>query len=349
MNDTLIQMGPAADLPPISEIFRWGIDVIKLIQRIESPALTAIMKVITALGTELLYLPLILFIFWWIDEKQGLRLGILIIVSAWINALVKDIFKQPRPFNFEPALGLAHEGTYGAPSGHAQFSLCFWVPMAAWLSSLLEKPTWKRPIIWTGAILFILLMGFTRLYLGVHFPTDLLFGWLLGGIILLVYFTAGPYLDKLAAGVSFRKRNICVAALALAMNSVYPADRSLPALFLGFCIGYNLMKKHFPFCARSNGKRPGIVVMLGRCMTGFAGVVLIYLGLRLIFPGDGSLFADIPIWGQASPFYELGRFIRYTLVGLWASAGAPWIFGRLGLAPRLAPDKIAENSSGENS
>ncbi|MCL2069903.1 MAG: phosphatase PAP2 family protein [Treponema sp.] len=338
MSETAIQMWPAADLPEMPEIFRWGLDVVRLIQTIESPALTALMKFITGLGTELFYAPLALFIFWWIDEKKGLRLSILVILSAWINAFAKGLFKQPRPFHFDPALALVYEPSYGAPSGHAQISLCFFIPLAVWLAALFEKSDRRRVFIWAGTIFFILLMGFTRLYLGVHFPTDLLFGWLLGGIILLIYFTAGPRLEKLSVADSVRTRNICAAAIAFAMTSLYPADRSLPAIFLGFCIGYVLMKKHFPFSARQeiNGKRPGISVMLGRCLAGFAGVALIFFGLRLVFPGEGSLLSGLAVWGQYSPYYELGDFIRYGLLGLWVSAGAPWLFGRMGLAARQA-------------
>ena len=331
-------------------MYRWGIEVIKVIQRIENPILTALVKFITALGTEALYVPLILFIFWWVDEKRGLRFGILIIVSAWINAFMKDVLKQPRPFNLEPSLGLARESSYGCPSGHAQMSLTFWVPMAAWCAQawttgIGKKPGRRRALIWAAAIFFVLLIAFSRLYLGVHFPTDIFAGWILGGVILVFFFIAGPVLEKLFSAAGIRSQNICAAAIVLLMNGVYPRDRILPALLLGFCIGYSLMKRRFPFSARGeiDGKKPGGQVMLFRCLTGFLGLAVIYLGLRLVLPGEGSLFADITVWGRFSPFYELGRFIRYGLLGLWASAGAPRMFQRMGLAPNVS----ASRSSGE--
>ena len=350
MNETIIHILPAENLSLLSEMYRWGIEVIKVIQKIESPALTVLMKFITALGTEVFYVPLILIIFWWIDEKRGLRFGILIIVSAWINAFVKDILKQPRPYNLEPSVGLAAESSYGAPSGHAQMSLTFWIYMAAWLvRSWAEKkpepidteqkgvsfsPERKRFLIWAGAVFIILLIGFTRLYLGVHFPTDLFAGWILGGIILVLWFVPGPFFEKHFISAGIRFQNILAAVIALVMNSVYPRDRSLPALFLGFCLGYNLMKSRFPFSARGNinGKKPGIHIMILRCVTGFAGMVIVYVALRFILPGEGSLFKDLPVWGPFSPFYELGRFIRYGLIGFWAAAGAPLLFQRMGLA-----------------
>ncbi|MDR0497158.1 MAG: phosphatase PAP2 family protein [Treponema sp.] len=339
MNE-IIQLVPA-ETSPIPEIYRWGIEVIRVIQRIENPFLTALMKFITELGTEKFYVPLILVIFWWIDEKRGFRLGVLIIVSAWLNAFMKDVLKQPRPFILEPSLGLAYESTYGAPSGHAQMSLCFWLPIAAWCAQVWAAKsrsgkvrTQKQLLIWASAVLIILLMGFTRLYLGVHFPTDLFAGWLLAGVILALMFFCGSFLKECFAFIGLRGQNIFAAVIALAMNGIFPGNGTLPALFLGFCTGYNLMKQRFPFFAGAeiNGKNPGVGVKLLRCFTGFAGMVIIFLAARLIFPGEGSLFGNLPFWSKASPFYDIGHFIRYGFLGFWASAGAPRMFQRMGLA-----------------
>jgi membrane-associated phospholipid phosphatase len=342
MNGQILYEFRAAEVPGLfppgfpGAMYEWGIEVVKVIQRIENPALTALVKFITALGTEALYVPLIFIIFWLIDEKQGLRLGILIVVCAWINNFMKDILQQPRPFYFDPSLGLASESTYSTPSGHAQMSLVFWIPMAVWLGNIWAR---RRSLIWTAAIAFILLIGLTRLYLGVHFPTDIFAGWILGGIILGGWFFVGPRLEKLFAspGTRFhetRFRNVIAAVIALLMNSVYPQGTIFSALFLGTCLGYNLMRQRFPFSARAdiNGEKPGLNTMALRCLSGFAGIALIYLILRLILPGEGSIFSDVALWGPSSPLYELGRFIRYGLVGFWVSAGAPKLFQRLGLA-----------------
>lgn len=336
MNDLVIQMMPPVAPAFLDNVYLWGIEVIKVIQRIESPQLTAIFKFITALGTDVFYVPVILFIFWRIDEKQGLRLGILILVTAWINYFVKDLWKQPRPFNLEPSLGLAYEPTYGAPSGHAQNSLVFWAAAAAWISLKWkeEKPARKRLFVWTAAVFMVLLIAYTRLYLGVHFPTDIFSGWIIAGLILAVYFISASRLQKFFASGGVRAQNICAAIAVMIMNAVYPRDRMLPAVLLGFCLGYAIMKNRFPFCAGAelNGKKPGLHVMILRCLTGFAGMTIIYLGMRLILPGEGNIFSDIPVWGKESPYYELARFVRYSCIGFWVSAGAPKIFQRMGLA-----------------
>ena len=346
MNEYAIQMSAADTSSFLSGLYAWGIEVIKVIQGIENPALTAFVKFFTAMGTAYFYVPLILLIFWWIDEKRGFRMGVLIIVSAWINSFIKDTLKQPRPFDLDPSVGLAFEPTYGAPSGHAQLSLSFWVPVAAWLSNIWARkkpglmkpdslnPAMKRGITWTATIAFLLFMGYTRLYLGVHFPTDLFLGWIIAALILVVWFLPGPFLMEKLATTGVRFQNICAALIALLMNGLYPEDRTMPALLLGFCVGYTFMKRRFPFSSRGeiNGKRPGVPVFSLRALVGFAGLAIIYAALRLVLPGEGSLFASIPLWGETSPFYELGRFVRYCLVGFWASAGAPYVFRRMGIA-----------------
>jgi membrane-associated phospholipid phosphatase len=332
METSYIQMLPMENLQ-IPGVYLWGIEVIKIIQRVKSPVLTAVLTFITELGTEKFYIPVILFIFWWIDEKKGFRLGVLILLSAWVNIILKNVFKQPRPFNLDPSLGLAYEPTYGVPSGHAQYSLCFWIPAAAWLAE--KKSGQRRFLVWAAAIAFILLIGFTRLYLGVHFPTDIFAGWILGALVLLsalfLTYAANLPFAKYWAG-QIRVQNICAAFAALAMISFYPTDRSLPALFLGFCLGYNIMKKNFPFSTRNEFKRKNLFIMFSRCFTGFAGLAAVYVVLRLLLPGEGSLFSYVPLWGRASPFYELGHFIRCGVTGLWASAGAPMVFQRMGLS-----------------
>jgi len=347
MNGNVIEIGPAEAvqaLPPdfLRMMHEWGIDVIRVIQNFETPALTALMRFVTALGTETLYVPLILFILWWADEKRGLRFGILMILSVWINLFMKDLLRHPRPFNLDPSLGMIAVSGYGAPSGHAQLAMTFWIPMAAWFGKVQPK---RRTIIWAAAIFIILLIGFTRLYLGVHFPTDLLAGWILAGIILFILFIFGPHIEKLlvggGAGGGRRIQNICAAGIALLMNGLFPQERAIPALFLGFCLGYTMMKQRFPFSAQEeiNGKKPGVQVMFLRSLTGLASMTIIFMALRLFFPGEETLFRDLPNWGADSPFYDLGRFIRYGVLGFWASAGAPRLFQRMGLAQGRADDE----------
>jgi membrane-associated phospholipid phosphatase len=334
MNEGIVAIAGAEALPPLFAIYRWGIDLIKVIQTIKSPPLTAIIKAVTIMGSGAFYIPAVLFVFWCVDEKKGMRLGTLIILSGFINSFFKLLFKQPRPFNLEPPVGLAHEPSFGFPSGHAQVSVCFWFPCARWYSAYLRGQGKGRGITaYIAALCIVLIIGFTRLYLGVHFPTDLLGGWLLGVFILVIYFQSSDRISALLDTGSIRSRMIIAAAIALGMNALLPADRSFAALFLGFTAGYCLMLKYFPFSARagwSGSIQPALKRVL-RCALGLAGAALVFKVLSLLLPGETSLFKELPYWGE---LYELGRFIRYGILGLWASAGAPWFFLRLGLAEK---------------
>jgi len=325
MNENIILMNPAESLPFLQAIYAWGIAVIQNIQIMKSPALTTIMKLISSLGNEFFYIVIVLLIFWCVDEKRGFRLGLVIIISAWINSTLKFYFNQPRPFNFVPALGLAFEPSNGFPSGHAQVSMSFWITTAF----LFAKGKLKT-ILWTLSVVLILLIGFSRLYLGVHFPTDVFGGWIFACIVMVSFYfiekNAAPVLQKTGK----RPQLIITAVAALLMNAIFRNDTSLSAMLLGFCAGYSLMIKHFPYDVRSskNGKA-GLPVLALRSVTGIAGFFVIYQGLKMVFPGDGSLLKNITFF---VPYYELFRFIRYGLLGLWASAGAILVFMKFGLA-----------------
>ncbi|MDR2484160.1 MAG: phosphatase PAP2 family protein [Treponema sp.] len=320
----------AGDIP---KIYRWGIELIRSIQSIENPVLTVIIRILTNMGSGYFYIPVILLVLWCVDEKQGLRLGLLMLLSVWVNGLCKAFLKLPRPYHLDPAVARGFEKSCGLPSGHAQLSLTFSVLLASRLSASSRRGVKGKTAAWIAAILFSGIVAFTRLYLGLHFPADLPAGWLLGGIILAVYRFAGKPLERLVTAGGTRFQLICAALIAWGMNAL-GGDRSLGGLFLGFGLGYGLMAKYFPFSAQAavKGKKPEPVLLGARYVLGMTGAILLYAALGLLLPGERSLFAGLPFWGIGSPYYELGYFIRYGLVGLWASAGAPRLFLRLGLA-----------------
>ena len=93
--------------------------------------------------------------------------------AAAINFLTKLIFHRVRPHLWP---SLTPEADYSFPSGHALISLAVMVSLL-----LLAWPTrWRGPTLLAGGF-FVLLVGLSRLYLGVHYPTDVLAGWAAGG------------------------------------------------------------------------------------------------------------------------------------------------------------------------
>jgi len=287
-------------------ILAWGLDLIRTVQQIASPALTVVMKVITVLGTEWFYLAALPLIYWCVDRRRGIRIGLLFLFSSFLNLWFKDLWTQPRPFEFDPAVGLAHETSYGLPSGHAQGSIVFWGAAA---------PLFRKPWGLILAIFLPLAIGFSRIYLGVHFPTDVFAGWLIGGVLVTADAIFGDRLSDFLGKQTLRTKAIAIALIALVMNFLDQRDTSIAGIFLGAGLGFLLAEKYAAFEARG-----GLGSKILRYLIGLAGAAAIYLGLKAVLPGQGS------------ELYALCRFLRYALVGAWIGLGAPWVFLRLHLA-----------------
>jgi membrane-associated phospholipid phosphatase len=101
--------------------------------------------------------------------REGLFAGLALAGSALLNMAAKQSFARTRPSLWE---SIAPEGTFSFPSGHAMGSMTL-----AWVCVLLAWRTrWRWPVT-ISAIAFTLLVGLSRIYLGVHYPSDILAGW----------------------------------------------------------------------------------------------------------------------------------------------------------------------------
>jgi len=297
-------------------ILQWGLDFIRAVQSIASPPLTLVMRFITFFGGESVYMALLPLLYWCIDEKKGVRLGVVVLISAWVNIMLKLVLNQPRPFfeGYDPSLGMITEKMGGLPSGHAQTTLVMLIVIASWI-----KKKWA----YICAPLLCLVIGFSRIYLGVHFPTDVLAGWILGGIILCGYFLLGGRIETLLDKGGFRAGIIASAVVSFLMIVYLPGSELLmPAgILLGMGAGYCLNRRYVDFSAGQTQGRTGTakyLVLSVRFLLGITGFILIYVALGRIFPKEGAN-------------HNLFGFIRYALVGLWVSVAAPWVFVKLRL------------------
>ncbi len=98
--------------------------------------------------------------------------------AAILNFILKNIFLRPRP---DFPLAYSHETGYSFPSGHAMISLAFY-GIIAYLITITHKDLKIKIPILIGLFILSVLIGFSRLYLGVHYLTDVLAGWAAGGL-----------------------------------------------------------------------------------------------------------------------------------------------------------------------
>ena len=157
------------------------------IQAFDSSFVKQAMKVVSQIGggevaTILLIVAAILF---WVKHRRKdslLLIGVVLLSSA--DRLLKIIVERPRPSpDLVSVIEINRSGSF--PSGHATFAMAFFGALFYFSSIYISHPILKR-LIQTGSVAVILLTGISRIYLGAHWPSDVLGGYLLGCLILAI-------------------------------------------------------------------------------------------------------------------------------------------------------------------
>lgn len=325
----------------IEYILNSGIDLTISIQNIGGWLLNP-MQFFSFLGTEQFFLLCAPVIYWCLDAQLGLRVGLFLMASGNINYALKVILHSPRPYWYNlDVLALSTESSFGLPSGHAQNAVVVWGTLAAFL---------KKRLAWIGGILLIFMIGLSRIYLGVHFPSDVLLGWVVGiGLLILFLRLESTIIEwltqhKLAIQVLivltfslfllilglFSKW--LLADWTIPLNWIKNATAAAPGAepinplslegaltysgaFFGLACGAIIIKSTGGFITIGS-----LAQRTARFIIGVIVVLILWRGLGSIFPGGQSLAACIL------------RYFRYGLVGFWVSGGAPWLFIRIGIA-----------------
>jgi undecaprenyl-diphosphatase len=165
------------------------------LRSLESPTLSAIMWGASVYGAPGRLSPLSLLaaaVFLVRGWRRGALLVVVTIAGAWLlDAGLKLFFGRARPepfYDYYPA-----PSSYSFPSGHALFAVCFFGGLAVLLTHRLNGRV-AQVAVWLLAAVIILLIGSSRVYLGVHYPTDVVGGYAVG----LAWVTAVAFGDRLA-------------------------------------------------------------------------------------------------------------------------------------------------------
>lgn len=295
----------------MQDILEWGYELIIWLQQF-SPTLDPFFQMVTALGAEDVFLLLLPLVFWCLDKRRGASLSLFLFASAYINYSFKALFDQPRPSPDRVSV-LAQEASPGLPSGHSQNSIIVYGYLAAYA---------RRPWAWVAAALIAFLVGLSRVYLGVHFPSDVLAGWSLGVALLVLYLPLESRAERRPISQFWPHKLVLAILLPLALFLVYANEDSaqLMGAFAGTLVGLLVERRWVNFSTQGSKSQKAL-----RFLAGIIVVVAIWAGAKAIFPDQPT--------GIALAF----RFVRYGLLGIWASLGAPWLFVRLGLAPLESP------------
>ena len=301
------------------------------------------MKFFSFLGSETFIMVLIPLIYWCVDAPLGLRIAVIVLFSGGINEIAKLALYGPRPYWFTTQVkAYAAESNFGVPSGHSQSAVALWGTAAS-----IIKHRW----LWLLAFFFILMIGLSRLFLAVHFPHDVLAGWAIGGLLVWGYLKcwqpAVSWLEGKSLGqqigLAFALSLIMIVLGSIAYGSLHtwvmpaawlenarlagvdvlPAPVSLKntisfaAALFGFLSGVAWTNSRGGYNASGNTNRKML-----RFLLGLVGLLVFYIGVGKITPAGENLASF------------LGHYLRYALVGLWISAGAPWLFQKLNLLQR---------------
>lgn len=167
-----------------SEGILFDVGVLDYLHNNTNPTLFSIMKFISFIGSWYFLLPVLAIIIINGLRKNKYYISKLLLASSlgsWIlNYVLKYIFHRTRPLDY----ALVKQGGLSYPSGHSMVTITMYLTIAYLLSRKFED---KKELIYLLAITYILLMGISRMYLGVHWPTDIIGGYLAGYIFFWFY------------------------------------------------------------------------------------------------------------------------------------------------------------------
>jgi undecaprenyl-diphosphatase len=290
-----------------------GIDLILFIQSFHSPLLDQFFHLITQFGGRA-YLVLIPLLIWCFAPRLGLRAVLAMLVAQFFVIVMKDYFGQPRPFAVDSRIISDGEWGLSFPSGHAQGAMVYYGLIAAAIA---------RRWVTVGLGILIFLVGFSRSYLGVHYPHDVIAGWLIGAGLLYVWLTLEDSTASFFRGLSVEKRGLLGVVLPLALAAVHGFFFDNPSTYLiAGGVSGTIFCLASPTAVAWFEGRDRIWLKLARFLLGMPLLLGLIQGVRYSWPAEPSLSL------------ALLTFVNGAILMLFVGIAAPRLFGWLRLSPR---------------
>lgn len=238
-----------------------------------SEGLTTFFRALSWLVEETFLMGVLAIGYWCFNKKFYRNVVFMLCVSTLVNVLLKSVFKMPRP-TVEYLSGV--NDIYSFPSGHAQMVTVFCLMLAV---------HYKRIWIWWGAGLMIIGECLSRVYLGVHYPKDVMFGVFVGSMLVVCY----TLLRNSLYWALFSKRKLAMASIFIGGVALYlfymkgentKSSIIASGVLVGVVLGHLLENK---YCRYQNPSDP-----LLRIVTAVIGVVMVFsvkYGLKAFEPG----------------------------------------------------------------
>jgi membrane-associated phospholipid phosphatase len=287
------------------------------------------MQFLRFLGNEEFFLLLIPLVYLCIDRRLGARLGCIVLLCDSLAFMLKLFLHLPRPYWIDSS----HSGC-----GSLRDTVMACRPSmrrsngSVVLSGCARQKSWM----WIAAAILVFMISLSRVYLGVHFPTDIIGGWIVGALFLVLFLHYEPSLRKWFGAFSWQQQvawafmfSVLLFTLGFALRQLLsstpdPAQwasmtqgesRSLAALagrtggLFGLGAGLAMMHKWARFKAGGN-----FAQQLARLLIALVGLMTLRVGLSRIFPSEPE---------GADWFF---RFVRYALMTWWVAFLAPFLF-----------------------
>ncbi|HDR6316987.1 TPA: phosphatase PAP2 family protein [Bacillus thuringiensis] len=264
---------------------------------LEGSVPTTFFKLVSSIANETLYLVIISILYWCVSKRKAFHMIVMLCFSGYMGIVVKEFMKIPRPYTYDGIQALYEKSAagYSFPSTHVQLAATFW-------SSFMILS--KKKIIWVIGIIFIILVAISRLYLRVHWLSDIISAVLISVIVVYLY-------TKVTGELSDRKF-ILLQRIVLAVSLImyFITDQIDNLKLLGVVTGSTIgiiLENHFIKMNENNNLKMQVI----KTVLGLSVMLIMQFILKKVIP-------DM-------------YYLRYVLTGITITFLCPFIFYMLRL------------------